>query len=80
MNLPDALRQFVDDQISLENYMSEDEVVIAGLRLLKMQNPADLQALLDVGLRQLENGECIHLGDAEARREYFEDLFSGIKG
>ena len=79
MRLPDDLQQFVDYQVSVGAFENADEVVTAALSMMRDQHYGELKIALDAGLRQLENGECIHLPDEHARRVFFENLKSGIK-
>lgn len=79
MNLTEDLQRFVDHQIAFGIYETIDDVLIAAVTLLRDQHLAELKADLDEGLRQLENGECIHLPDEKSRREFFEQLKTGKK-
>lgn len=74
INLTEDLQSFIDHQIAFGIYETVDDALIAGVTLLRDQHLAALKADLDEGLRQLENGECIHLPDEKSRREFFEQL------
>ncbi|MBS0203495.1 MAG: type II toxin-antitoxin system ParD family antitoxin [Planctomycetes bacterium] len=77
MHLPADLQLFVDHQISTGIYESVDDVLTAALMLLRAQHDVELKTALDEGLRQLENGESIHLPDKQSRHEFFDRIKGG---
>ena len=74
MNLPANIQQFVGAQMSHGNYETFDELVADALTVLQEKRRAELLEQIDIGRRQIENGECtvIH-NDAE-----LDAFFDGI--
>ena len=57
-------------------YRSEEELIASALRLLedRERKLAALRDDLQVGLDELERGETIELGDAAARKAFFDRI------
>lgn len=63
--------KFVEKQISSGLYGSADEVVTAGLRLLRERDEADLRMLIQEGIDDVEAGRVCTYESAE---EFLADL------
>ena len=74
MNLPADIQQFVGAQMAHGIYETFDELVTDALTVLREKRQAELFEQIDIGRRQIENGECtvIH-NDAE-----LNSFFDGI--
>jgi antitoxin ParD1/3/4 len=73
-SLPAELRQFVEHEVACGLYHSTDEVIAAGLRLLREQKLDQLRRDIDLGIAQIERGEGIELADEQAVDAFFEDI------
>jgi len=73
VSLTPELERLVADKVESGRYTSASEVVREALRLLeeqdqlKQQRLAGVQRKIDLGLRQLDEGQGIPAGDARAR-------------
>jgi Arc/MetJ-type ribon-helix-helix transcriptional regulator len=74
MNVPEDLQQFVGEQLLLGNYESVDEIITEALSVLREKQRAELIEAIEIGRRQIENGECIHLKNEAEIREFFEGI------
>ena len=63
LSLPAELEQFVQHQVASGRYRSVDDVVQAGLSLLKerQQKLDELRAEIQIGLDELDRGEGVPL-------------------
>ena len=73
--IPSDLEQFVQQQVATGQYHSQDEVVIAGLQILREVKcrQATLREQVQVGIDQLDRGEGIEL-DQNELRAFFDDI------
>ena len=82
ISMPPELENFVHSQIALGVYGSESELVSEALRLLYDQEDArrrkikQLNADIQIGLDQIENGEVI---SAEESQKRIKKLFKKIE-
>jgi len=72
--IPPELRQFVDQELAIGQYHSAEEVICAGLRLLRERRLYELRRDIQAGLEQLDRGEGIDLEDEQALRAFFDDI------
>ena len=72
--IPPDLQQFLDQELASGQYRSADEVICAGLRLLRDRRLYELRSDIQAGLAQLERGEGIELEDEQALRAFFDDV------
>jgi putative addiction module CopG family antidote len=72
--IPSDLEQFVCDAVAAGKYQSADDVVSAGLRLLRDHNIEALCKEIDVGLQQMERGEVIDIDSAESHEALLADI------
>ena len=72
--IPPDLQQFLDQELASGQYRSADEVICAGLRLLRDRRLYELRSDIQAGLEQLERGEGIELEDQRALRAFFDDI------
>jgi antitoxin ParD1/3/4 len=72
--IPPELQQFVDQELASGQYRSADEVICAGLRLLRERRLFQLRGEVQAGLDQLDRGEAIELADQQALRTFFDDI------
>jgi antitoxin ParD1/3/4 len=72
--IPPELQQFVDQELASGRYKAAEEVICAGLRLLREQKLYELRGEIQRGLDQLDRGEGIELEDESALRGFFEDI------
>lgn len=79
MNLPADLLQFVGAQMAHGNYETFDELVTDALTVLREKREAELFEQIDIGRRQIENGECTVLKDKADRDAFVERLKQGIR-
>ncbi len=78
MYLPADLQQFVGEQMALGNYETFDDLVADALTAFRDQQRAELLEQIDIGRRQIENGECTVLKDKADRDAFIERLKAGI--
>jgi putative addiction module CopG family antidote len=73
--IPLDLEQFVEQQVATGQYHSQDEVVAAGLQVLRelKRRQAQFQQQVKVGVDQLDRGEGIKVGVNELRA-FFDDI------
>ena len=73
--IPLDLEQFVQQQLSSGEYQSEEEVVTAGLHVLRelKRRQAEFRQDVQVGVEQLDRGEGIKLAPEELRA-FFDDI------
>jgi antitoxin ParD1/3/4 len=73
--IPSDLEQFVQQQVAAGEYHSQDEVVVAGLQVLRevKRRQAEFREQVQVGLDQLDRGEGIELAGDELRA-FFDDI------
>ena len=74
MNLPANIQQFVGAQMALGNYETFDELVADALTVLQEKCRAELLEQIDIGRRQIENGECTVLSTEAEVHEFFEQI------
>ena len=79
MYLPADLQQFVGEQMALGNYETFDDLVADALTAFRDQRRAELLEQIDIGRRQIENGECVVLKDKTDRDAFVERLKQGIR-
>ena len=72
--IPPDLQQFLDQELASGQYRSADEVICAGLRLLRDRRLYELRRDIQAGLHQLERGEGIELEDEQALRAFLDDV------
>jgi antitoxin ParD1/3/4 len=73
--IPSDLEQFVNEQVAAGEYRSQDEVVVAGLQILRevKRRQAAFREQVQVGIDQLDRGEGIELSQDELRA-FFDDV------
>jgi antitoxin ParD1/3/4 len=73
--IPSDLEQFVQQQVATGQYHSQDEVVVAGLRILRevKSRQAAFREQIQAGVDQLDRGEGIELSRDELRA-FFDDI------
>ena len=74
MNLPADLQQFVGAQMAHGNYETFDELVTDALTVLREKRQAELFEQIDIGRRQIENGECTVLSTEAEVHAFFEQI------
>ena len=74
MNLPADLQQFVGAQMAHGIYETFDELVVDALTVLREKRQAELFEQIDIGRRQIENGECTVLTTEVEVHEFFEQI------
>ncbi len=74
-SFPPELQQLVSDQLATGDYSSEDEVLLAGVRLLadRTRQREELRRELQIGRDQLDRGEYTEY-DEHTLRERFDQL------
>ena len=73
--IPPDLEQFVQQQLASGEYRSEEEVVTAGLQVLRelKRRQAEFRQDVQAGVEQLDRGEGIKLAPEELRA-FFDDI------
>lgn len=73
--IPSDLEQFVQQQVATGEYHSQDEVVVAGLQVLRevKLRQAEFRQQVQTGIDQLDRGEGIELSHDELRA-FFDDI------
>jgi antitoxin ParD1/3/4 len=73
--IPSDLEPFVQQQLASGEYHSQDEIVAAGLHVLRelKRRQAELQRQVKVGIDQLDRGEGIKVA-ANELRAFFDDI------
>jgi antitoxin ParD1/3/4 len=73
--IPSDLDLFVQQQLASGEYRSQEEVVVAGLQVLRelKDRQADFRRDVQVGVEELDRGEGIKLA-AEELRAFFDDI------
>ena len=74
MNISEDLQLYIGEQLSLGNYESLDEIITEALTLLRNKRQAELHEQIDIGRRQIENGECTVLSTETEVHEFFEKI------
>ncbi len=74
MNLSADLQQFVGAQMALGNYETFDQLVADALTVLREKRQAELFEQIDIGRRQIENGECTVLSTRAEVHEFIEQI------
>ena len=77
MYLPTDLRQFVGEQMALGNYETFDDLVADALTAFRDKQQAELLEQIDLGRKQIENGECTVLSTEAEVQEFFEKIIKG---
>ena len=67
---------FINEEIASGRFHSREEVIQAGLKLLKSRHSeeAELRAALQAGLEYIERGDYVELRTDAEKRLFFEDL------
>jgi putative addiction module CopG family antidote len=75
--IPADLEQFVEQQVATGQYHSPDEVVTAGLQVLRelKRRQAEFQQDVRAGVEQLDRGEGIKVAAVDLRA-FFDDIQS----
>ena len=74
--IPPECEKFAADAVASGKYRSEEELVFTALRLLE-QRERRLDALredIQVGLRELDQGQGILINSNEAEQAFFDDI------
>ena len=73
--IPSDLEQFVQQQLATGEYRSQDEVVAAGLQVLRelKRRQAEFRRDVQVGVDELDRGEGIKIA-ANELRAFFDDV------
>ena len=73
--IPSDLEQFVQQQLASGEYRSQDEVVVAGLQVLRelKRRQAEFRQEVKSGVDQLDRGEGIKIA-ANELRAFFDDV------
>jgi len=73
--VPPEFEQFVESQIATGQYHSADEVISAGLRVLReiTRRQEEFRREVQIGADQLDRGEGIEL-DQKDLRAFFDDI------
>ena len=73
--IPPEFEQFVQQQVASGEYHSQEEVLTAGLQVLRemKRRQAEFQRAVQVGVDQLDRGEGIAI-EAEELRAFFDDI------
>jgi putative addiction module CopG family antidote len=73
--IPTDLDQFVQQQLACGEYCSQEEVVVAGLRILRelKRRKEEFRREVLVGVEQLDRAEGIPVA-AEELRAFFDDV------
>lgn len=73
--IPSDLEQFVQQQVATGEYQSQDEVVAAGLHVLRevKLRQTEFQQQVKLGVDQLDHGEGIKVA-ANELRSFFDDI------
>lgn len=77
MYLPTDLQQFVGEQMALGHYETFDDLVADALTAFRDKQQAELLEQIDIGRRQIENGECTVLSTEAEVQEFFEKIIKG---
>ena len=73
--IPSDLEPFVQQQVATGEYASADEVVVAGLQVLRevKRRQAEFREQVRLGVDQLDRGEGINVAAGELRA-FFDDI------
>ncbi len=74
MNLPHDLQQFVGQQMLQGNFETVDDLIAEAVALLRDKYKAEFYEMVDLGRKQIENGECICLETEEDVKEFFDKI------
>jgi Arc/MetJ-type ribon-helix-helix transcriptional regulator len=74
-SFPPDLERFVEEQIAVGNYQSEQELMVSAVRVLQNVQARQQEFYEDVrlGMEQLEGGEFVEY-DEEGLRKFFKEL------
>ena len=65
--LPPDLQQLLQHEVACGNYLSEDEVFVDALRLLREER-ADVNAAIKEALAEMDGGKAVPLREAVAKQ------------
>ena len=76
MMLPPDLEQFLQAEVASGKYLSADEALVAGVRLLRdrERQREELRRELDLGLAALERGDVVTLEGEGELNVFFDDI------
>ena len=76
MMLPPDLEQFLQAEVASGKYLSADEALVAGVRLLRdrERQREELRRELDLGLAALERGDVEMLDGEGELNAFFDDI------
>ena len=77
MYLPADLQQFVGEQMALGNYETFDDLVADALATFRDKQRAELLEQIDIGRRQIENGECTVIHNDAELDAFFDGIIQG---
>jgi antitoxin ParD1/3/4 len=75
-SLPPDLQQFVQDQLATGKYASASEVVSDAVRLMRERDARlkELRRDIELGVKQLDDGDFIEIESDAALHAFFEDI------
>ncbi len=76
MHLPVELQQYVGAQMALGSYETFDDLVADALFALREKQRAELIEQIDIGRRQIENGECTVIHNEEELDAFFDGIIN----
>ena len=77
MNLPPELQQFVGHQMAHGIYDTFEDLVVDALNVLREKRRAELLEEIDIGRRQIENGECTVIHNEAELDAFFDGIIHG---
>lgn len=76
MFLPVELQQYVGAQMALGSYETFDDLVADALVALRDKQRAELIEQIDIGRRQIENGECTVIHNENEMDAFFDGIIN----
>ena len=75
-SLPPDLEQFVQDQLAAGKYASASDVVCDAVRLMREREARfeELRREVELGVKQLDDGDFIEIESDSALHAFFEDI------
>ena len=70
IDLDETEKAFIEEQVRTGAYKDADDVVRAGLRLLRERKLSELRSMIDKADRQIADGDFVSFSDSESLTDF----------